>query len=312
MEGLAKQRWQPLGQLVEPRSARGWWASHASYPTAHVRADGLVTIFFSVRDAHNRSALAAVEVMIEGDRVELAGPVRGPLFEPGPRGAFDADGVTVTSVLRDGDRLLAYYLGWTVGGSVPFTNFIGLAVADADAAHFERVSAAPIVGRSPENPFTVGYPWVLRRGEGFHMWFGSHLRWGPTGLEMSHVLKEAHSIDGITWTPDPRIVVPLAGTSDAAEFALSRPVVIAERGRQLSMWYACRRPRYALGFASSIDGGATWQRDDRAICFLGKPEAWESEERSYPCVFDHRGRRYMLYNGNGYGRTGFGVALLSF
>ena len=24
----------------------------------------------------------------------------------------------------------------------------------------------------------------------------------------------------------------------------------------------------------------------------------------YPFVFDHRGSRYMLYNGNGYGATG--------
>jgi hypothetical protein len=29
----------------------------------------------------------------------------------------------------------------------------------------------------------------------------------------------------------------------------------------------------------------------------------------YPCVFDHFGTRYMLYNGNGYGATGFGLAI---
>jgi hypothetical protein len=30
----------------------------------------------------------------------------------------------------------------------------------------------------------------------------------------------------------------------------------------------------------------------------------------YAAVFDCGGRRYMLYNGNGYGRSGFGLALL--
>jgi hypothetical protein len=30
----------------------------------------------------------------------------------------------------------------------------------------------------------------------------------------------------------------------------------------------------------------------------------------YPFVFDHGGRRYMFYNGNGYGKSGFGVAVL--
>ena len=30
----------------------------------------------------------------------------------------------------------------------------------------------------------------------------------------------------------------------------------------------------------------------------------------YPFVFDHKGQRYMLYNGNGNGQTGFGLAVL--
>jgi hypothetical protein len=30
---------------------------------------------------------------------------------------------------------------------------------------------------------------------------------------------------------------------------------------------------------------------------------------AYPCVFDAVGRRYLLYNGNGYGRTGIGLAV---
>jgi hypothetical protein len=28
----------------------------------------------------------------------------------------------------------------------------------------------------------------------------------------------------------------------------------------------------------------------------------------YPSVFDHRDRRYLLYNGNGFGATGIGWA----
>ncbi len=30
----------------------------------------------------------------------------------------------------------------------------------------------------------------------------------------------------------------------------------------------------------------------------------------YPFVFDHKCNRYMLYNGNSYGKTGFGLAVL--
>jgi hypothetical protein len=39
-------------------------------------------------------------------------------------------------------------------------------------------------------------------------------------------------------------------------------------------------------------------------------EGWDSEMMCYPYVFDHKGERYMLYNGNGYGKSGFGIAKL--
>jgi hypothetical protein len=39
-------------------------------------------------------------------------------------------------------------------------------------------------------------------------------------------------------------------------------------------------------------------------------DGWDSEMIEYPFVFDHAGSRYMLYNGNGYGKTGIGLAVL--
>jgi hypothetical protein len=40
-------------------------------------------------------------------------------------------------------------------------------------------------------------------------------------------------------------------------------------------------------------------------------EGWDSEMIEYPFVFKHKGLRYMIYNGNGYGKTGFGLAACS-
>lgn len=304
-----KQVWRPLGRVVEPVSSGDWWTSHASYPTVLCDDDGSLSIYFSVRDAMNRSSLACIKLMLDGDRWDTIGPVRGPLLGPGPRGAFDADGVTATSFLRHKGRIYAYYLGWTIGVSVPFTNTIGVAVRRSDGT-FERLSPAPIVGRSLENPFTLGYPWVLPTQRGFEMWFGTHLFWGGEGLQMSHVIKQALSTNALDWVPQDRVVIPLAGASDPDEFAVSRPVVLAEPDGKLSMWYARRRPHYSIGYARSADQGVSWERRDDLFTICGEPESWEAEERTYPCVFDHGGSRYMLYNGNGYGRAGFGLARL--
>ena len=40
------------------------------------------------------------------------------------------------------------------------------------------------------------------------------------------------------------------------------------------------------------------------------PYGWDSEMIEYPFIFEHKDRIYMLYNGNGFGKTGFGLAVL--
>ena len=302
------QRWRRLGRLYAPSPGPSWRASHAACPVAHVLADGRVRIFFSTRNADNRSSLASVDADIDASGGRLIGPVRGPLLGVGERGAFDADGVMATSFVARGDTLIAYYLGWTVLRNVPFTNCIGLAIGDAEGEGFERQSRAPIVGRSDVDPLTLGYPWVLRDTNGWRMWYGTHTAWEPEGVGMTHVIRRACSLDGIAWRPDADVAIPLAGNRDPAEFAVSRPVVLAS-GSGLGMWYARRNPRYRLGFATSDDGLA-WRRADDAVCFLGSPDEWERQEQTYPHVFDHGGRRFMLFNGDGYGRSGFGLAVL--
>jgi hypothetical protein len=69
-----------------------------------------------------------------------------------------------------------------------------------------------------------------------------------------------------------------------------------------------RGARYRIALAESSDG-ITWTRRDTLGLAAGTAE-WESTMVEYPCVFDCSGRRYMLYNGNEYGRSGVGLAVL--
>jgi hypothetical protein len=96
--------------------------------------------------------------------------------------------------------------------------------------------------------------------------------------------------------------------SGGEEFALSRPCVIKDADLY-RMWYSRRHPTYRPGYAESADG-LSWERRDDELRFVPAAETWEQESMSYPAVFDHGGRRFMFYNGNSYGRTGFGIAIL--
>jgi hypothetical protein len=90
------------------------------------------------------------------------------------------------------------------------------------------------------------------------------------------------------------------------EYAISRPCVVRD-GDCYRMWFSARGESYRLGYAESHDG-LSWTRDDDAAGLHPSDRGWDSEMVAYPVVLDHRGRRYMLYNGNGYGLTGIGYA----
>lgn len=302
---MEQQYWRRLGHVFCAAGQMPWMLSHASYPTPTALGNGQVRVFFSPRDAAGRSSIGFLDLALSGEKFSIANLSRQPLLSPGQRGAFDDSGVTVGCVIPDGDEILVYYLGWSVSVTVPFRNFIGAARGNLRSDKLQRVSLAPIIDRSAVDPFTLGYPWVVRTASNWQIWYGSHLEWGAEGLSMQHVIKTARSEDGLEWDCRGEVAIPIHGGS---EFAVSRPCVLRDSDCY-RMWYARREEKYQMGYAESADG-KIWQRHDQAVTFTGVPGDWEAESAEYATVFDHDGHRYMIYNGNGYGRTGFGLALL--
>ena len=302
----ARHNWRRLGHIYCAAGESDEFVTHAAYPTPLVLDDGRVRVFFSPRDRENRSGVAALDLELRDERFAVLGPPSDLLLAAGPRGGFDDSGVSVSCVLpAPGGGLHLYYLGWNLGVTVPFRNAIGLALADPGEAKFRRASPAPLLDRAEEDPFTLGYPWVMRGPDGWRMWYGTHLEWGARGLEMRHAIRHAASADGRSWLRDAR---PTLMPEGGAEFALSRPCVVRDADAW-RMWYSRRLEDYRLGYAESADG-TNWVRDDAATALTGPAGEWEGESCAYPAVFDHGGRRYLLYNGRGYGRTGFGLAVL--
>ena len=91
------------------------------------------------------------------------------------------------------------------------------------------------------------------------------------------------------------------------EYAIGRPCVVRDPDRY-RMWFSARGDTYRLGYAESADG-FSWTRRDSAIRVEPAPEAWEADMLAYPTIVNVCGRRYLLYNGNGYGQTGIGYAV---
>ncbi len=296
--------WRRLGPVFVPDGTQPWARSHAALPTPlHLEGD-LFRFFFSSRDAEKRSHVGWVDVEI-AETPRLIGASTEPVLAPGTDGTFDDSGVGVGCVIETGEGLALYYMGWNLGVRAPWRNSIGLARSPAPDCDFVRFSPGPILDRAPEDPYTLSYPCVVRLGSGdWRMWYGSNLGPAVGNADMQHVIKSARSTDGVRWQRDGKISL---GFSAEGEYALARPSVI-ELGNKLLMCFACRGDRYRIGAASSYDGIA-WTRLDAMMGLCPSGQGWDSEMTCYPALFWHRERLWLAYNGNGYGATGFGLAV---
>jgi hypothetical protein len=296
-------RWQKLGRVFCPENEAEWMVSHASNCVAWPVEGSRVRVYFTTRDAHQRGSIAWIEIDPRHPGEVLARAAE-PVLRPGELGTFDDSGVSLACIVEDRGRLLLYYTGWNLGITVPWRNSIGLAVS-TDGTSFERVSPAPVLDRNRVDPYSLSYPFVMRDGEEWRMWYGSNLRWGSHERDMDHVIKYAVGTGPEAWTPTGRICV---GIEHEGEYAFSRPVVLRD-GATWRMWYSYRGEHYRIGYAHSADG-LDWQRRDEEGGLTASGTGWDAQSVEYPWVFDHQGQRYMLYNGDGYGRTGFGLAVL--
>ena len=70
-----------------------------------------------------------------------------------------------------------------------------------------------------------------------------------------------------------------------------------------------RQRGYRIGHAWS-DDLHNWARDDQPP-LEGTPGDWDAEMQCYPHAFESDGEIYLLYNGNEFGKNGFGLARLN-
>lgn len=297
-------RWTKLGRVFCADNHHPWMRTHAANAVAEPLDAHLLRVYFSTRDDANRSSIAFVELDIRRP-LEVLRISPAPVLSPGAIGTFDDSGVSMGCLVRVGGRRYLYFLGWNLGVTVAWRNSVGLAVCDGADGPFERFSPAPVMDRHHVDPYSISYPWVLVENGLWRMWYGSNLSWGTRQEDMNHLLKYAESSDGIHWRRDGRIAIPF---QQADEYAMSKPSVLRDAARY-RMWYSFRGKAYRIGYAESADG-LVWTRRDEAAGITVSESGWDAESVEYPCVFDMGGQRYMLYNGNNYGRTGFGLAVL--
>ena len=302
-------RWRKLGRIFCSQGQQDFMVSHASCPQAVQLEGDLYRIWFAPRDAKNRSYCAWLDIDIT-QPTEVLRLADAPVLAPGGLGAFDEQGAMHSWFVAHGGEQRLYYTGWNIGDTVPFRNAIGVAIsADGDDMTFDS-QPGPVLDRSPLDPCFAGNPCVLFAAGSWHMWYLSGTGWlaGGDGAapRAAYNLRHATSSDGFDWSPDPEPAIDFA---HPGEMAIARPAVRHIDGL-FRMHYCWRGDGYSyrIGYAESGDG-ARWRRMDEGAGPQPSEEGWDSEMIAYPHVFEHGGRTYMLYCGNGFSRAGFGLAV---
>jgi predicted GH43/DUF377 family glycosyl hydrolase len=281
--------------------------------------DDVVRVYFSCRpkpDARNQYVSYAAYVDLDrGDLSRVVSVSARPILDLGERGTFDEFGTYPVSVIRDGDRIRAYYGGWTRCASVPFDVAIGCAFSRDGGVRFDKYGAGPVLAADLHEPFVISGPKIRRFGDRWYLWYIAGTKWIPTGERPEPVyrIRMATSDDGLQWDRLHRELIPPRLEADECQ---ASPDVIFANGKyhmffcfRYSLGYRGREKGYRIGYASSTDL-VTWQRDDAKAGIDVAEQGWDSEMISYPHVFALDGQMLMLYLGNEVGRHGFGLAAL--
>jgi len=296
--------WIKKGLIFKITKKREWMKTHTALPFADRIQDSLFRIYFSTRDSKNRASTGFIELDLNNTS-KILKISKNPILRHGKIGTFDENGVMSSCIVNFRKKKFLYYTGWSSSKLTPFNWSIGLAISENNGKTFEKFSYGPIISRNPYDPIFVGSPTVILDGNVWKMWYISTQGWKKLrgSVIAPYFLKYAESKNGINWKLNDEIAVALKPN----EIGLGRASVIKEKGKY-KMWYSYSKKNYRIGYAESKNG-KKWKRMDNVSGISNSNSGWDSVSIEYPSVFEFSGRKFMLYNGNNYGKTGIGYAI---
>lgn len=316
-------RWKKLGRIFDPTQHKlpNDCVQFAQSPQALV-FDDFVRIYFSTRSVDGTNGKYLSHIAFVDMRKNLRDVLRvseKTVISLGGLGCFDEHGIFPMSVMRYGNEVYGYTCGWNRKVSVSVDTAIGLAISRDDGLTFQRIGAGPVLAASLHEPYLVGDGFAKIVGGVFHMWYIFGTSWKKFAInaapDRTYKIGHAISCDGINWTKEAgrQIIADRLGTDECQAL----PTVIAIDGK-FHMFFCFRHSfdfrenmnrGYRIGHAFSEDL-MIWKRDDENPSINVTRGSWDSDMLCYPHVFECDNEVYLLYNGNEFGRCGFGLAIL--
>ncbi len=312
-------KWKKMGNVSSPEEPElpSWINDYIQAPNSIVHKD-FVRVYFCTREQkdHDGQYVSRVAFFDTGFDGSFSAKKysESPILNLGSLGEFDEFGTYPFSPLKLGDEVIAAYGGWTRSEATPFDVSIGMAASDSEGINFQRFGLGPILTKSLNEPFVISSPKLRFFNGKYYLFYIAGTKWISTDSKPDPIYKIrcATSDNGIDWTKLDTDLIP----SILNDEAQASPDV-TYLGGAYHMFFCFRHGTdfrdndrgYRIGYAYSKDL-LNWTRDDKRSDLTISEHGWDSESVSYPHVFEYMENIYMLYLGNGIGKTGIGIAKL--
>ncbi|HSZ87277.1 MAG TPA: hypothetical protein VK787_14695 [Puia sp.] len=306
--------WIKIGMIENLIEKIGWSKSHAQVPTLLLKEDRL-RVYFATRPKQDLTLTTFCDLDLQ-DISKIIYVHDKPILELGNKGTFDQHGIMPSSVIEKDGRVFLYYSGWCKSVGVPYNNYTGVAISDDGGFSFHKPFKGPIIDRTKFEIFSATSPDVYYDDGNWHMWYCSGTNWHEINGKLEHTydIKYASSKNGLDWHQHNQIAIKQKNEFEA----ITKPSVI-KLEEYYHMWYCYRgsfnfrngTDAYKIGHAVSKDLFSWERRDEDAGVFVSE-NGWDSEMMAYPAITKINDFFYLFYNGNSFGKEGFGYAKLKF
>ena len=293
--------------------------THAQSPQL-VQIGEVNRVYFSARPKVRVDGLPTTEVLFvdfDSSFDQIVNFSRTPILGPSILGSYDEHGIFPFHVSALDNRLYGYISGWSRRKAVAVETSIGISESKDGGLTFNRLGDGPILTSSLHEPFLVGDPFVIRDNDRYAMFYIAGNAWKFTeneeDLQRVYKIRLAFSQDGLRWTPALKNLIPDSIGSDECQ-ALPSVALVGNNYimsfcyREMSNFRANGKGAYQLGFAISSNL-ENWTRDDSLADIGSHKSEWDNGMRCYPNINSMNGRTVILYNGNDFGKNGFGLAI---
>ena len=282
--------------------------THAQVPTVLVKHDR-IRVYFATRPRPDLSLTTFVDLSLDLKKELYLH--RKPILERGKKDSFDENGIMPDCVIDHNDLVYLYYSGWQNSKNFPYQNYCGLAISNDGGITFKKCDNNPILNRSESEPYSASSCFVHKHHTDWMMFYSSGTSWLHLNKKLEHNfdIKEAHSINGKQWKTYSRSIVPQA----FPEEAIARPSLI-KLGKVWYLFFCYRGSRdfrdgkdsYRIGYAVSHDL-KHWTRSGVDVLRTVSSD-WDKKMQAYPYCVNILNKPYLFYNGNYFGKNGFGCA----